>query len=356
MTKQHWISKTKLRDTKWQSREEMLGDGQVRLKLDAFALTSNNATYAAFGGAPLFYWNFFPTGDEEWGRVPVWGFATVAESNVDAISPGRRVYGYFPISESLIVEPAKIDAAKFVDGAAHRLPMSPIYNQYSFNDHDPAYVEGTEAEQMLFRPLYQTGWMICDCIVQSAPAIQTAVISSASSKTALATAQGLQNKGVKTIGLTSAGNLEYVKGSDLYDQVLTYDDVANTETEGNAAYIDFTGRPALTKAVHDACGMALTRSLIIGATDWEADKTPPVDMPGPQPEFFFVPDYIAGRLKETKPGDLLGAMMVDLKTFYTASHKFVTPEVVQGPDNIDQAWRDTVDGKVAPQRGLICKF
>ena len=37
-------------------------DGAVRLRIDRFALTSNNITYGAFGEG-MSYWSFFPTGD-----------------------------------------------------------------------------------------------------------------------------------------------------------------------------------------------------------------------------------------------------------------------------------------------------
>ena len=47
---------------------EALFDG-----IDAFALTANNVTYAAFGGPPMNYWHFFPADDPAYGRVPVWG-------------------------------------------------------------------------------------------------------------------------------------------------------------------------------------------------------------------------------------------------------------------------------------------
>ena len=47
--------------------------------MDKFALTANNVTYAAFGDA-MHYWKFFPGPDDESGRVPVWGFADVADS------------------------------------------------------------------------------------------------------------------------------------------------------------------------------------------------------------------------------------------------------------------------------------
>ena len=43
-----------------------LASGQVRLRVEHFALTANNITYAAFGAA-MNYWQFFPTDDDGWG-------------------------------------------------------------------------------------------------------------------------------------------------------------------------------------------------------------------------------------------------------------------------------------------------
>ena len=59
--------------------------------------------------------------------------------------------------------------------------------------------------------------------MQADPVPEVAVISSASSKTAIAAAHSLQRRGVKTIGLTSARNVDFVKATNLYDEVLTYE-------------------------------------------------------------------------------------------------------------------------------------
>ena len=96
--------------------------GAARLRIDAFALTSNNITYAAFGDA-LQYWNFFPS-RENWGRVPVWGFAEVVESGDAQLALGRRVYGYFPMATELVVEPGRFDARGFRDMSAYDLSAS----------------------------------------------------------------------------------------------------------------------------------------------------------------------------------------------------------------------------------------
>jgi len=357
MAKQHLITKSNLRATQWHdAAPQALADGEVRLNIDAFALTANNVTYAAFGGAPMHYWNFFPTSDQSMGRVPVWGFATVAESKAEGVEVGKRLYGYYPISEELVVAPMKTSARGFFDGAAHRQGLAPIYNFYSFNDTDPSYVDGTEPQQMLFRPLYMTGWMICDSLMEGDPKPEAAVISSASSKTAIATAHGLQRRGVKTVGVTSPRNVQFVKDTGLYDDVLEYDQIASYQASGKTAYVDFVGRPELTKMVHQTCGDHLVRSLIIGATDWEDNRVPIADTPGPQPEFFFVPDYAANRAKQLPAGELDRRTGVDLVDFYPASKKFVAATPVKGTAAIEQAWLDSVEASVPANKGLVCEF
>lgn len=357
MSKQHLITKSNLRATQWADAEpQALNEGEARLSIDAFALTANNVTYAAFGGPPMHYWNFFPTEGESMGRVPVWGFATVSESKADGVAVGQRLYGYFPISEELVVTPMKTSPRGFFDAAAHRQGLAPIYNFYSFNDTDPAYVADMEPQQMLFRPLYLTGWMICDSLMQGDPTPDAAVISSASSKTALAAAHSLQRRGVKTIGVTSPRNVAFVKQTGLYDDVLEYDSIGSYAASGKTAYVDFVGRPEFTKAVHTVCGDNLIRSLIIGATDWEDSRAPVTDLPGPDPEFFFVPDYAANRAKELPAGELDKRTGTDLVAFYPVSKAFVTPRPVQGIADIEQAWLDTVDATVPADQGLVCKF
>src|SRR5690242_18261409 len=84
-----------------------LRDGEARLRVEHFALTANNITYAVFGDA-MQYWQFFPAADDGWGRVPVWGFADVVESSVPEVAVGRRVYGYLPMATELIVTPERV--------------------------------------------------------------------------------------------------------------------------------------------------------------------------------------------------------------------------------------------------------
>lgn len=351
------IKRANLREGVWaEAKPGKLAAGAARLKVEGFALTANNVTYASFGEA-MGYWNFFPADDAAYGRVPVWGFATVTESNADGVAVGARVYGYLPISESFDVTPVRAGRDSFMDGAAHRQGLAPIYNTYIFTATDPGYDAKLEAQQMLFRPLFTTGFMIDDCLMESGENVpETVVISSASSKTALALAHCLKQRGqVDAVALTSPGNKAYVEKLGLYARVCTYDEADRLHSRGLTAYVDFLGRPALTADVHNALRDRLVRSLVIGVTDWEGNRAP-IALPDPQPEFFFVPTYAADRAKALGPDVLNARLGKAMRGFYSASTEYLTPQAAKGKAAIEQAWVDTLDAKVPPSTGLVLSF
>ncbi|MEC8426990.1 MAG: DUF2855 family protein, partial [Pseudomonadota bacterium] len=67
------VNQEKFSDTQTQqqvlSTADELQDGQVLLKVDQFAFTANNVSYAAIGKA-FHYWDFFPAPDHN-GIIPV---------------------------------------------------------------------------------------------------------------------------------------------------------------------------------------------------------------------------------------------------------------------------------------------
>ena len=113
-----------------------LEDGQVLLRVDSFAFTANNVTYAVAGDM-MSYWSFFPA-PSGWGRVPVWGFADVLRSNHRDIAVGERVFGYLPMSTHLVVQPAQVARGRFVDAARHRAALPAVYNEYTASAATPA--------------------------------------------------------------------------------------------------------------------------------------------------------------------------------------------------------------------------
>ena len=147
-------------------RSRPLAEGEARLRIDAFALTSNNITYAAFGEA-MKYWEFFPSADPAWGHIPVWGFAEVVESRAEGVAAGERCYGYWPMGRYLVVQSARVGPRGFSDGAAHRAALPAVYNQIQRCAADPDYVAALEAQQALLRPLFTTSFLIDDFLASS---------------------------------------------------------------------------------------------------------------------------------------------------------------------------------------------
>ena len=310
MTRSFIVERRQLKTSRWaESPPATLADGDVRLAIDAFALTSNNVTYAAFGDA-MNYWSFFPTGDAATGCIPVWGFANVVESRCDGVAVGERFYGYFPIASDVVLQPARVSPAGFFDGAEHRRELHAVYNQYTRCSADPGYVPAREAEQALLRPLFITSFLIDDFLADNAFfGARSVILSSASSKTAYGTAFCLAQRRaagsdtVKIVGLTSAGNLAFTQGLGCYDTVLTYDAVNALSADEPGVYVDFSGSVDLRAGVHGHFGDRLMYSCSVGGTHWDALGSGK-GLPGPRPVLFFAPAQVKKRNADWGPAGL----------------------------------------------------
>jgi hypothetical protein len=272
------------------------GAGQIVLRLDQFALTTNNITYAAFGEA-MKYWDFFPAEDLEWGQMPVWGYSDVVASTVAEISVGQRYFGYFPTATHLCLQPGKINQASFRDDTDHRRALPDIYNWYQRTDQDPFHAAEFEPLHAIYRPLFITAFSLADFLHDNAGfGARRLLISSASSKTAYATAWCLrQLSDLELIGLTSDGNLDFVAQTGLYDQALSYSDLERIDRTTPTLYIDVAGNPDLTRTVHETLGDKLVHDCTVGSAQSTRPSAVLEDLPGPRPRFFFAPDHIARR-------------------------------------------------------------
>jgi uncharacterized protein DUF2855 len=329
-----------------------LADGQALLAVDTFGLTANNITYAVFGDA-MSYWQFFPAPDG-WGRVPVWGFADVADSAHRDLPEGARVYGYFPPSSHLVVDADRVDAHGFVDASPHRRDLPSAYNAYVRTDADPVYDPTTEAEQMLLRPLFFTSWLIDDFLAeQEFFGAATAVLSSASSKTALGAAFMLSRReGIDVIGLTSPASVEFVTGLGIYDAVIPY---ADTETlpAGRAVYVDMSGAADVRAAVHNRYGSDLAHSAAVGATHWGEMAAPAEPLPGPPPTLFFAPDRVRQRSTDWGRQGLEQRLAGGWHEFVGWLSGWLEVQEASGPEAVERAYREVLEGRVAPSAGHV---
>src|SRR5262249_58733978 len=123
----------------WAAPRGRANVGQVVLRIDRFGFTANNITYVTLGDR-FSYWSFFPAADG-WGRIPVWGFATVLESACDGIVAGERFFGYYPMSSHAVMEPTRVTPVGFVDGISHRRELHPLYQPYIATTPEPPYAD-----------------------------------------------------------------------------------------------------------------------------------------------------------------------------------------------------------------------
>ncbi|WP_394727999.1 DUF2855 family protein [Altererythrobacter sp. GH1-8] len=334
-----------------------LAEVAVRLEVESFSVTSNNITYAVVG-AQVGYWNFFPA-PEGFGIVPMWGHARVIESRCPEIAVGERVYGYLPMASHLDVVPGKVSASGFVDISEHRQPLPPIYNQYARLNADPEHDPARENERMIFGPLFKTGFLI-EYFMRSNEwfGAGAVILTSASSKTAMGLASVAMRNSPQTkrIGLTSAGNVEFVRASGLYDEVLPYEEVT-TLAHVPSVSVDFAGNAGLLKSLHEHLGDQLKYSCLVGVTHIEERGGKGLrddrGLPGPKPTLFFAPDHIIAFYKEHGPQKAGGLMAEAWHGFLQSVAGSVAIERHSGLEAARQTYLEMVGGTVDPAKGIV---
>ena len=315
---------------------DALEEGEALLRVDRFGLTANNVTYAVVGDE-LGYWRLFPA-PEGSGCVPAWGYATVVESRAEGVAEGEQVFGIVPMAEQLRVRPQAAGGG-FADAAPHRASLSPVYNQY---------LPAGEADDlaMVLRPLFGTS-VLLDLWLADAGEAGPAVLTSASSKTALGLAHLLGKRGVEVVGLTSPPRVEWVEGLGLYDAVYGYE--AHEALPAASLLVDFAGDRALRHRLHEQLEPSLQRSVAVGITHREAlgsGSSPP----GPQAEFFFAPDEMVRR------GPGLGAAYAEAwSSFAPIAERALHIELVTGLEQVAQLWGELAAGRVDPAAAYVAQ-
>ena len=327
-----------------------LANGQVRFAIESFALTANNITYAVAGDM-LGYWDFFPTGDEAWGRVPAMGWATVTESSHPEVPTGGRYYGWFPMAAEHVAAVSPTGSGLRDDGA-HRSQHAPIYRAYTATDRDPLHQPGTDAEHRhaLLRGLFLTGFLADGHLALTSGTATQTVVLSASSKTAIGYAACAKTRGVDVVGVTSPRNVDFVRSLPFYDHVVTYDEVDQIPVSPSTV-VDMAGIAAATAAVHAHLGDSIDRSLTIGMSHHEAERIP-VEA-GPAPEFFFAPTAAQALIDEKGAERHEREMAESLFSFVDQSSSWLTVDIRSGADAVAQAWNDVYEGSVSPDVGII---
>lgn len=329
-----------------------LESGEVRLRVERFGLSANNITYAMYGDA-LGYWAYFPVSDDT-GCIPVWGFAEVVESRSDHVHDGERLFGYLPMADEHICRPADVSALALTDGSPHRVALHPWYNRLYRCTGDPLWEPEHEDLQVIMWALFMTGWALADELADTARAV---VVSSASSKTALSLAWTLRNdpRDIAVIGVTSAGNADFLEAAGVYDRVTTYDDLDLSGVGDSVAFVDAAGSPAVAERVHAGLADRLTDSILLGATHRGAGEAGG-DLVGPPRRFFFIPDVAERRADEIGLDSYHQEFSERWRQFVPWIEQLLIVREAQGADAVLDTYRTILTGTPGPETATVLEW
>ena len=355
LVRQNQLADTAVRTT----ADSALQDGEIRVRVDRFALTSNNITYAAMGDM-LQYWQFFPSGEAGWGIIPVWGFGTVQASRHPDIPVGEHLYGYWPMATHAVLAPHRVSTTGFSDGAPHRAGLHAVYNHYLRTNTDPFYQPFNEDIQALLRPLFITSWLIDDFLAdQQFFGASTVLLSSASSKTAYGTAFELAKRpGIQVVGLTSATNRAFCESLGCYHRVLAYEELEQLPAQPASVYVDFAGSVALRERVHRQL-TGLAYSCAVGASHVQ-DLGGAGNLPGPRPTMFFAPAQVKKRNADWGAQGLNDRLVQAWQQFSTAVQAPPQPWLVvqhhQGSAATQAVYLQVLGGQGSPRIGHMASL
>lgn len=349
------VDQQKITQTQLASSDPVpLDEGQARLKLQSFALTANNVTYAASGFA-IGYWKFFPTDVPGQGLVPVWGIAQVVESTHPGLEVGTRLYGFYPMAEEVVITPEVSSRGTVIDVAPHRVDLPAVYNGYVPVGDTTAVQDHMRA---LLQPLLATSYLLSDWLADNENfGAQQIIIGSASSKTGLGLCKYLAenaDRDFKIIGLTSDSNRSFVEGLGACDEVLSYDEIDQI-SQIPSVYVDMAGNAQVKATLHTHLKDHMQHSAAVGISHWD-QFNPTVELEGVKPEFFFAPAQIAKRRKEWGPGEIDKRIGAAFMRVAAQASDWLDLQVHEGMAAAIPVYGALADGKANPREGHVIQL
>ena len=353
------ITKTRILEAEINS--DHLENNEIIVQVETFSFTANNISYGVAGDT-LGYWQFFPAknnSNDQWGCIPMWGFAKVINSRHLEIQENERLFGYFPPSDYLRLKPTKINKQNFLDSVSHRKDLPIIYNNYLRLDGEIDYDQSTDSVRALLFPLHLTAYCLCDALkCENYYDSDQVIILSASSKTAIGLAQGLSEENIppKVLGVTSSGNSEFVESLGCYDEVFSYDQMENLDFDKCSVMVDMAGNSSLLEQMTNSLGDNLRKCLTVGATHWQKISSTEEVINTTKDlrfEFFFAPGHAQKRTGEIGQKAFSTYSNKFLKRRSEESKKWMQIKEIKGFDELSNTYDAMLKGDVDPKLGLI---
>ena len=246
-----------------------LAPSSVRVRSSLLSLIVNTLTCASHPELKIGWWDVHPlppstpspfNDPNKYGRIGVWGWATVLESTLNNVPLGASLYGFFPVATlPLDLQLTRTDAPGiYRETSPFRAEALRIYNTYEVHTAGAPGDEASQALDALAKPTFRLAYLF------------------ATSKSALGLSYMLARpnqptKPRRVVALTSSASASFAKATGWYSDVVTYDEaerVAQLETRGRKVVIvDFGGRGESAQRAYRAVqkeGAATVQLMAVG--------------------------------------------------------------------------------------------
>ncbi len=371
-------------------RDELppLEQSEIRLRVDKIGLSANNLFYAQMGEAPfLKFFAVYPLGDsnKHLANVPAWGVATVTESRNPEFSAGDRFRGFLHMT-NVVQMKARRTPEGFTAYGGDRDKINPAYNGFLTVDpdgHSPIRGSGQKADlAMASAPGAGSGFIMAELLrMNDFYGANSVVLSSASSKLSLATALLLRKERdegrlEKIVGYTAETNADFVRSTELYDDVVTYDAGLPGDEHLRHLLVDVAGDAQIYKRSQ----AKFVKAFAVGGTHSDAESSvftafgPSgflkmiAEMMGPafikkwaarnlrpKLEMFFAPSVIQDLLARWGREEMDARSDAALTAFVDAAVDggWIKVSRSETPEAAQAAYRRIVEGRVPPSEAVI---
>jgi len=262
------------------------------------------------------------------------------------------------MSSHLLVTVKNVSRKGFVDNSEHRRVLPPAYNFYTNTEEDATFTPETEKLISIFRPLFVTSFLIDEYLSeQSFYKASQILITSASSKTAQALASLLAHRiranalNLNLIGLSSKKNIKFVSQLGWYDQTISYDSIAQLNSNEKSIVIDFSGNHNIQFQLQTLLNKNLVYNCLVGLVDWqnlEGENILPQ-----KGEFFFAPAHAQNRQKEWGVLEFQLKIAKAWKQFMDAMQSKISIKEHMGGQELETLYSDMLNGKIDPKYGNV---
>eukprot|EP00933_Yihiella_yeosuensis_P052223 TRINITY_DN50249_c0_g1_i1.p1 TRINITY_DN50249_c0_g1~~TRINITY_DN50249_c0_g1_i1.p1 ORF type:complete len:478 (+),score=91.40 TRINITY_DN50249_c0_g1_i1:153-1586(+) len=345
-----------------------LGQGEVLLCIEKFSFSHMSLGYLMKGFTRTFsaYHNFYKYPEENLYRSACWGYARVMESTHPKVAVGTRLYGLVPParyqvqSVGGIIPAGKNGEPRIVELSMEDVPYS-LRRFQEMQVVDDGHCADADAEDWIIatKEIYTMAYYMDEQLLVDTGMINSVIISCASSKTALALAYCLRMRDMRyVVGLTSQEHLEFVKSTELYHEVYTYEEAGSLPNKHTVVYMDFKCDGELRQTITLRMGTNLMYNMVVGPAIFQKKMKDQVFEKRAREVIFDESSWrerrrMVAEVTKTGRNEKLG---YSYKAFVERMKKYITVKHIGSLERLKSMYDDLYSNRALPSQTFVCSL